>query len=56
MVKSGASRACNYHLAPFDESRPSPIVPLRITLDDLDAILAYVATIEPAQLSGAPKR
>ena len=41
---------------PFDESRPSPIVPLRITLEDLDAILAYVATIAPAQLSGAPKR
>ena len=41
---------------PFDESRPPPIVPLRITLEDLDAILAYVAMIEPAELMGVPKR
>ena len=41
---------------PFDEARPPPIVPLRITLEDLDAILAYVATIQPAQLRGALKR
>lgn len=38
---------------PFDETRPSPIVPLELTLEDLDAILAYVATIEPAKLRGA---
>ncbi|MCY4551315.1 MAG: hypothetical protein OXC28_23455 [Defluviicoccus sp.] len=41
---------------PFDESRPPPIVPLEITLEDLDAILAYVATIEPAELRGARRR
>ncbi len=35
---------------PFDETRPPPIVPLRLTLEDLDAILAYVATIKPAEL------
>ncbi|MBT8409910.1 MAG: hypothetical protein KJN93_09815 [Alphaproteobacteria bacterium] len=38
---------------PFHESRPSPIVPIELTLDELDAILAFVATIEPADL-GAP--
>lgn len=38
---------------PFDPSRPSPIVPMTMTLDDLDAILAYVARIVPADL-GAP--
>ncbi len=37
----------------FDPSRPPPIVPLTVTLDDLDAILAYVAGIKPADL-GAP--
>lgn len=38
---------------PFDPARPSPIVPLKVTTDDIDAILAYVATIPPADL-GAP--
>ncbi|MHA6262375.1 hypothetical protein ACXYMO_04165 [Arenibacterium sp. CAU 1754] len=38
---------------PFDPERPSPIVPLHMTLDDLDAILAYVAAIAAADL-GAP--
>lgn len=38
---------------PFDPSLPSPIVPLRLTLDDLEAILAYVSRIEAADL-GAP--
>lgn len=37
----------------FDPSRPPPIVPVMMTLEDLDAILAYVAGIEPADL-GAP--
>jgi hypothetical protein len=37
----------------FDPSRPPPIVPLTMTLDDLEAILAYVAGIKPADL-GAP--
>ncbi len=41
---------------PFDESRPPPIVPLEITLEDLDAVMAYVATIEPAKLRGASNR
>lgn len=39
--------------APFDPERPPPIIPLRLTLDDLDNILAFVASIEPADL-GAP--
>ena len=38
---------------PFNPARPSPIVPIEMTLDDLDAILAYVATVAPADL-GAP--
>ncbi|MEP2028632.1 MAG: cytochrome c [Paracoccaceae bacterium] len=38
---------------PFDPARPSPIVPLKVTTDEIDAILAYVATIAPADL-GAP--
>jgi mono/diheme cytochrome c family protein len=37
----------------FDPSLPPPIVPVTMTLDDLDAILAYVSRIEPADL-GAP--
>ena len=41
---------------PFDESRPPPIVPLEITLEDLDAIMAYVATIEPARLGRMQNR
>ena len=39
--------------APFPANRPSPIAPVEITLDDLDAILAYVNQLEPADL-GAP--
>lgn len=38
---------------PFPEGRPSPIVPIEITLDELEAILAYVAAMEAADL-GAP--
>ena len=38
---------------PFDPALPPPIVPVSMTLDDLDAILAYVAGIAPADL-GAP--
>ncbi len=38
---------------PFDISRPSPIVPMEMTLDELDAIIAYVSVIAPADL-GAP--
>lgn len=38
---------------PFPKDRPSPIVPLEMTLDDVDAILAYVQALAPADL-GAP--
>lgn len=38
---------------PFPDSLPPSIVPLEISVDDLDAILAFVALIEPADL-GAP--
>jgi hypothetical protein len=38
---------------PFDITRPSPIVPVQMTLEDLDAILAFVSRIPPADL-GAP--
>ncbi|WP_299483908.1 hypothetical protein [uncultured Roseibium sp.] len=38
---------------PFHISRPSPIAPLELTLDELDAILAFVSRIPPADL-GAP--
>ncbi|MHA7776658.1 hypothetical protein [Roseibium sp. M-1] len=38
---------------PFDITRPPPIAPLELTLDDLEAILAFVSRIEPADL-GAP--
>ena len=40
---------------PFDRTRPSPIVPVEITLDDLEHILTFVAQIPPADL-GAPIR
>ena len=39
--------------APFAADRPPPIVPVEMTLDQLEAILAYVARLEPADL-GAP--
>ncbi|MFT4783521.1 MAG: hypothetical protein ACI9IV_001259 [Paracoccaceae bacterium] len=38
---------------PFGDQTPSPIVPIELTLDELDAIVAYVSTIEAADL-GAP--
>lgn len=38
---------------PFDPTLPPPIVPLTMTVADLEAILAYVAGIEAADL-GAP--
>lgn len=37
----------------FDETRPSPIAPVRVTLEDIEDIVAYVAGIVPADL-GAP--
>lgn len=38
---------------PFHKERPSPIVPVEMTLDDLESIMAYVAALKPADL-GAP--
>lgn len=38
---------------PFPIDLPSPIAPMEITLDDLEAILAYVSKMPPADL-GAP--
>lgn len=38
---------------PFPIDRPSPIIPVEMTLDDLEAILAYVSALAPADL-GAP--
>ncbi|WP_435205925.1 hypothetical protein [Tateyamaria sp. 1078] len=35
---------------PFPIDRPSPIAPIELTLDDLEAILAYVAALAPADL------
>ena len=40
---------------PFDEARPSPIAPLEITEAELDAILAYVAALAPADLAAPIK-
>jgi hypothetical protein len=37
---------------PFPDHRPSPIVPIELTLDEVDAILAYVATMRAADLGG----
>ncbi len=39
--------------APFPLDRPSPIAPVEMTLDELEAVMAYVAVIEAADL-GAP--
>lgn len=38
---------------PFPEDRPPPIVPVVMTLEDVEAILAFVAALTPADL-GAP--
>ena len=38
---------------PFAASRPPAIVPVKLTLEELDSILAYVETIAPAEL-GTP--
>ena len=39
--------------APFPENLPSPIVPIVVTVEEIEAITAYVRSIEPADL-GAP--
>lgn len=38
---------------PFDPERPSPIAPVVMTADEVNAIVAYVASIPPSDL-GAP--
>jgi len=38
---------------PFPEDVPPPVHPLHMTMDDIEAILAYAATLKPADL-GAP--
>ena len=38
---------------PFPDHLPSPIAPIEVTLDQIEAITAYVGSIEPADL-GAP--
>ena len=38
---------------PFDPERPSPIVPVELTFDEVEAIQAYAASVQPADL-GAP--
>ncbi|WP_349539031.1 hypothetical protein [Sagittula sp. NFXS13] len=38
---------------PFDAARPSPISPIRMTLEEVEAVLAYVGGLPPADL-GAP--
>jgi hypothetical protein len=38
---------------PFDPNRPPPIVPIQVTLDQIDALLAYMHGLQPADL-GAP--
>ena len=38
---------------PFAENLPSPIAPIEVTLEQIDAIAAYVGSIPPADL-GAP--
>ena len=38
---------------PFDPQRPSPIAPLELTQDELEALMAYVTSIKPKDLGGA---
>ncbi|MCC1492930.1 cytochrome c [Cognatishimia sp. F0-27] len=38
---------------PFPPERPSPIVPIQMTLEEVEAVLAYVESLPPADL-GAP--
>jgi hypothetical protein len=38
---------------PFADHLPPPIVPVEITIEDLEAIMAYVSGVAPADL-GAP--
>ena len=38
---------------PFDKARPSPIAPLELTLDQVDAIMAFVIALPRKDLGGA---
>lgn len=38
---------------PFAHDRPSPIVPITLTLDEVEAVLAYVGGMKAADLGGA---
>ena len=38
---------------PFHPERPPPIAPVEMTLDEVEALLAFVHTIKPKDL-GAP--
>lgn len=38
---------------PFSDQRPSPIAPIEMTLDEVEAVLAYVASISAADLGKA---
>jgi len=38
---------------PFDPQRPSPMAPLELTLDEMEALLAYVISIKPKDLGRA---
>lgn len=38
---------------PFPQDRPSPIVPIELTLEEVEAVVAYVAALQAADL-GAP--
>lgn len=35
---------------PFDEGRPPPIIPVELTLQEAEALLAYAASVAPADL------
>lgn len=38
---------------PFDPQRPSPIAPLELTQEELEALMAFVMSIKPKDLGGA---
>lgn len=39
--------------APFPQNRPSPIHPISLTVQQIDIIVEFARTIEPADLGGA---
>jgi mono/diheme cytochrome c family protein len=39
---------------PFPPERPPPMAPIEITMAELEAIRAFIATIEPKDLGGPP--